>query len=278
MDVNTIKTDFLQIYHQFKVALIELLPNLIGALAIFLIGFLVARLIRVLVPRLIKKLPTIILNQRIRTRVSNYIDEKPISKVIAGILYWILIFFFLTIATETLGLPVVTTWLSGIGGYLPKILSAFLIGVIGVMGGMILRDVTATAATSAGIEYGNVLGKLVQISVILVTILIGMDQIGIDITLLINVVVITLAAVLFGGALAFGLGAKTSVSNILASYYLQKVYRVGDEIQIGDKKGRIIEISPFAVILDSLDGQLCVPSKEFNSMSSILLKRENKHE
>jgi small-conductance mechanosensitive channel len=277
MDVNTIKTDFLEIYHQFKVALFEFLPNLIGALAIFLIGLLIARLIRALVPRLIKKLPAIIPNQRIRNRVLNYIDEKPISKVLAGILYWILIFFFLTIATETLGLPVVTTWLSGIVGYLPKILSAFLIGAIGVMGGMILRDLTATTASSAGIEYGNILGKLVQISVILVTILIGMDQIGIDITLLVNVVVITLAALLLGGALAFGLGAKTSVSNILASYYLQKVYRVGDEIQIGDKKGRIIEISPLAVILDSAEGQTCIPSKEFNSTSSILLKREKKN-
>ncbi|NIR51587.1 hypothetical protein GWO43_23680 [candidate division KSB1 bacterium] len=75
-------------------------------------------------------------NQKISNKVRIFIEEKPITKVIGSILYWILIFFFVTVATETLGLPVVTTWLSGIVGYLPKILSATLIGIAGVTPGL----------------------------------------------------------------------------------------------------------------------------------------------
>ena len=83
-----------------------------------------------------------------------------------------------------------------------------------------------------------------------------------------------IGALLFGAALAFGFGAKTSVKNILSSYYLQKIYKVGDKVRIGEKEGRIIEITPLSVILDSSEGQICIPAQEFNQESSVLLSKE----
>jgi small-conductance mechanosensitive channel len=112
-------------------------------------------------------------------------------------------------------------------------------------------------------------------AVILVTILIGIDQIGIDITLLESVLIIAIGALLFGAALAFGIGARTSVSNILASFYLQRIYKVGDRIRIGDQEGRITEITPLAVLLDCPEGQVCVPADGFSQKTSVLLTKEN---
>ncbi|NIR51588.1 mechanosensitive ion channel [candidate division KSB1 bacterium] len=119
------------------------------------------------------------------------------------------------------------------------------------------------------------MGKLVQVVGLLVTILIGIDQIGIDVTLLESVLVIAIGALLFGAALAFGVGAEISVSNILVSYYLQKIYKVGDKVRIGHKEGRILEITPLAAILDSTEGRICVPAQEFNEKSSTLLSKES---
>ncbi len=157
---------------------------------------------------------------------------------------------------------------------MPKILFASFIVIAGVVGGMILRDFITTTATTAGILYGNVLGKLVQVVIILVTVLIGVEQIGIDVTLLNSMTIIVIGALLLGAALAFGFGAQTSVKNILASYYLQKVYKVGDRVRIGEIEGRIIKITPLAVILDSTHGQMCIPAKQFNQESSVLLSEE----
>jgi small-conductance mechanosensitive channel len=210
----------------------------------------------------------------IRTRVKGFIQDKPVSSVIGGIFFWLFFFLFLTAATETLGLPVVSAWLSVVTGFIPKILSASLIGVAGVLAGAILRDLVVAGTASAGILYGRLLGQLTMAIVILVAAFVAFDQIGINISFLQNVFVVGMAALLLGAALAFGLGSRTSVANILASYYLQRTYHVGDQIEIGERKGKIIEIGPVAVILDSPEGRICIPAREFSRRSSVLLSNE----
>jgi small-conductance mechanosensitive channel len=72
-------------------------------------------------------------------------------------------------------------------------------------------------------------------------------------------------------ALAFGLGSGPTVSNIIASYYLHKTYRVGQAIRIGDVRGTILEISPTSVALETAEGRVTVPAKRFTEEISVLL-------
>lgn len=274
MTNNQLLSDFKNLLIQFKEGLFNFLPEFILAVLVLLAGILIAKLIRVLINRSINKLPGLIPNKKTQNRLKQLIIDKPIVKIIGGVVFWILVLFFLAAATEILGLPVITVWLSGITSYLPRILAAVLIGTAGIIAGVIIRDLVITTATSAGIVYGSVLGRLAQIIIILLTGLIAFDQIGINVSILINLIVIIIGALLFGAAFAFGLGARESVSNILASYYLQKIYKVGQVIQIRGQKGRIIEITPTAVILEAPEGQLYIPAKEFNEETSILFVEE----
>ncbi len=275
MDSTKIFDDLIRILNHFKESTFAFLPQLFMALLIFLVGLLAAHIVRIVVIRLIHQLPRLIPNQNISARFKSYIEQKPIPKVLGGILYWIFILFFLTVATETLGLPVVTTWLSGLVGYMPKILSATLITIAGITGGVILRDFTTAAVNTAGMTYGAFLGKLVQFAVLLVTLLIGIDLIGIDISLLESLVMIVIGALFLGISLSFGLGSQSSVKNILASYYLQKVYKKGDRVRIENYEGRILEITPLAVILEGAEGQICMPAHKFNQEHSILLSKDD---
>jgi small-conductance mechanosensitive channel len=253
---------------------LELLPRLIGALAIFLVGWILALLLRFAARRLVMGLDRLVPSHRVQKSLRRLGMEKPASDVIGGILYWIVLIFFLTAATETLGLPVVTTWLSGVALYLPRILSAALICFAGLIGGFLLRDLVASAASSAGLAFASALGHLAQIAALLVSILIAVDQVGINIDFLTSAIIASLAMIFFGGALAFGLGARTTVSNILASYYLQKSYSVGHVVRVGDQQGEIVEITPTAVILKSAEGRVLVPAKIFSEMISVLLTGE----
>jgi small-conductance mechanosensitive channel len=273
MNYNQIIEDIGKMFAQLKQSIIELLPNLLGAVAVFLVGFLAAFLLRALMRRFLKRIGSLIPHKKIQSRLHSANMEGPAS-VISNIFYWIVIFFFLATATEILGLPVVTTWLSGIAGYLPKILVAVFIGLAGFIGGGLLRDVVATTATSAGIMYGDILGRLAQYAILLMTLLIGIEQVGINITFLTNAIIVLIAAMLFGAALAFGLGARTSVSNILASFYLQKTYQAGNEVKIGGVEGLIVQITPVAVILETSQGQVYLPAKKFNEMASTLLRKD----
>jgi len=269
--------NFIKLFSQFKQSLFQFLPNVIASLLIFLAGLLFARLVKTLTERFINRADRLIPNKKIRTRVKRFIAEKPVSPVISSFLFWIIVFFFLTAATEALGLPVVTAWLSGVADYLPRILAAALIGIAGIIGGIIVRDIIVTATASTGFIYGETLGKVTQTTIILITIIIGIEQVGIDITLLTSLITIIIGALLFGATLAFGLGARTSVSNILASYYLKKTYQVGHMVKIGDREGRIVQITPVAVILDATEGQVYIPAAEFSETASILVTKEGEN-
>jgi small-conductance mechanosensitive channel len=277
MNDNQFVDNFIKLFSQFKESLFQFLPNVVASLLIFLAGLLFASLIKILTERFINQVHHLIPNKNIQTRIKRFIAEKPVSPVIGSVLYWIIVFFFLTAATEALGLPVVTTWLSGVADYLPRILAAVLIGIAGIIGGIIVRDIIVTTTASTGFIYGETLGKLANITIILVTVIIGIEQVGIDITLLTSLLTIIIGGLLFGATLAFGLGARTSVSNILASYYLKKTYQVGHMVTIGDKKGRIVRITPVAVILDATDGQVYIPAAEFSETASTLVTKEEEH-
>ena len=277
MNLNQIIAELGKVAFQFKKSTIEFLPNFLGAAAIFILGFLIAKLLRALTYRFFKNIGRIIPYEKIQSRLQPTRMEQSAS-VISNILYWIIIFFFITVATEAMGLPVVTMWFSGIASYLPKIFAAVIIGIFGIVGGVIVRDLITSATLSAGITYGNVLGKIAQYAILLTTILIAIDQIGIDISFLMDIIMILIAAMLLGAAIAFGLGARTSVSNILASYYLQKTYKAGHRVKIGDMEGEIIQITPTAVILETSYGQVHVPARQFNEMISVMLTKDSSYE
>jgi small-conductance mechanosensitive channel len=266
-------SEFQVIFIKVKQVIIEFLPTLFFVFLILLVGLVIARLSRYLILKFLKNIHRFIPSKKIKGILHSDRLENA-SKVVSNLFYWTILFFFLTIATEIIGLPVITTWFSGLVNYLPKILVAVLIGIIGIFGGIILRDIISSTANSAGIAYGEVLGKLGQYSIIFITILVGIDQIGVDIAFLTNLLLIILAAFLFGAALAFGLGAKTSVSNILAVYYLQKVYKIGDMVNIGNQQGKIIQILPHAIILEHEHDQIYIPASYFNENLSITRGKE----
>lgn len=273
MSYEQLLEDLGNLVTQFKSNFISFMPKLVFALFIVIIGLLVARLLQTIVNKSLKNVDRLFSNRKLigglkKSRLEKY------SRLIGRIVFWIILIFFITAATEVLGLPIITAWFSGLVHYLPNILVAVIIVFLGIVGGRLLRDIVSTASSGAGLVYFSVLGKIIQYTVLLLAILIAIDQIGVDITVLTNVIDIVLGAVLFGAALAFGLGARTSVSNILASYYIQGQYREGQIIKIEDIEGPIIHITNTAVLVDSAQGQVSIPAKQFSENISTLVKKE----
>jgi len=273
MNYEQILSDMGDLLVNSKEKLIAILPNLIFAIIIVLVGMLIARLLQGLVNRLINNLDRYISHKKPESGITRFRLDGSV-RLVGKIVYWIIIVFFLTIATEVMGLPLITTWLSGLVQYLPNLLIAAIMIFLGIIGGKLLRDIIITASGTAGLLYGNVLGKIVQYAVLLITILIALDQVGINIAILTELIDIVLAAVLFGAALAFGLGARTSISNILACYYLQNRYKVGETVRIDNIEGQIIEFTSTSIIVRSDTGQITIPAKKFSEETSILVEKE----
>lgn len=250
------------------------LPNILGAAALLLGGWILARLLRMACVRLIGGLDRLVRRHGMERWLIRVGLERPASDLIGSIVYWLVFLIFFAAATETLGLPVIATWLGGVSTYLPRVLVAVLILLAGFVAGNVARDAMTTAATAAGIAYGALLGRILYIAIILIAIVTGIDQIGIESRFLTATITIVIGSIVGAAALAFGLGARTAVSNIIASHYLRQLYRVGHTIKVGDVEGKITEITNTAVILENANSRLVVPAKEFGEKVSVLLRGE----
>ena len=252
--------------------LIGLVPKLIMGLLVLLIGYLIARIIQSLVGRFIGYLDRVI-NKNLKNRLLQ-VNLSSSKTFIARTFFWLIIFFFVTLFTEILGLPVITSWLAGLGEYLPNILAGIVIVFFGIIFSRLVSDLIKSASFKAGISNSETLGKVTRYIILVITIIIAIDQIGVDISFLTHLLYILLGVLLFGTALAFGLGARTSVSNILAAYYISRTYSEGNIIRMGEHEGRIIKITSNTVVLETESGQVIIPAKDFSEQKIILIEKK----
>lgn len=255
------------------------IPNLAAAAVLLGAGWLAGRLLRALALRLLRTWSNRVAggvgrffrSRDVETSVRRGASDPPFIRLVGSFVFWFVFLFFAAAATETLGLSVVSTWLSGLAGYLPQALAAVLIVLVGVLAGSLLRGVVSSAASRAGAPYASMLGRLVQVALVALTVVVAFDQLGLEITFLVVVVAIVTAGILGGAALAFGLGARTAVSNIMGAHYVLKRYRVGHRVRIGDVEGQIAEITTTSVLVRTPAGHVLVPAKEFSERISVLV-------
>ncbi len=251
--------------------LLELVPKLILGLIVLFLGYLLARLVQSMVSRFIAYLDRTINKNLSMSQLQVNLSSS--RSFIAKAFFWIIIFFFITLFTEILGLPVITSWLAGLGEYFPKLLAGLVVIFFGIIFSRLASDLVKSRSFKSGIYSSALLGRIIRYIILVIAIVIAINQVGIDISFLTSLTYILLASLLLGAALAFGIGAKVSVSNILASYYISRTYSEGNLIRIGEHEGRIVKITSTSVFLESESGQVIIPAKDFNEQKSVLIKK-----
>lgn len=250
--------------------IVSQIPNILLAILVFFAGLLLAKLARKLTKKIILYLHKGINDKLTKRRLT--VDLQGSAKIIATAFYWIIILFAVALITQILELSFLSKWFDGLINYLPNIIAALAIVFSGVIVSKLLNDLIVSVSLSTKIINGKVLGSVARYIVLGISIIVAIDQLGINISFIIILVSILLGALLFGAALAFGLGAKTSVSNILSSYYIQKNFEVGNTVQIGEAEGVITKITATSVFLDTKSGQVVIPAKDFNEVKTIIKK------
>jgi hypothetical protein len=180
--------------------------------------------------------------------------------LVAKLGYWMVILVFVAIAARVAGLDAFSNWLDRIVNYLPTLVAGVLIALAGYFLGALVRDVVSAALQSTGTPEYKLAGLAAQATVFTTALVIGLDQIGIDITFLIILISIVAGGVLLSFALAFAMGAKDFVGNLIAAHQLRGVVEPGDQTRIGAVEGRVLEVSPTAIVLINDKGRVHVPA------------------
>ncbi len=259
-------------YSSLQEMLYQLLPSLLGSIGLLLLGWLLARTIRLLILRAGEGIDRLI--QVFNRSQTNTVSGWKVSQYLSTTLYWLVIIFFVTAAAENMGLPGLSHWLNQLMTYLPRVVAAGVVIFLGYMLSQVARNTLRGLLHNMPPEQASHISEGAYHLILIMAVLIGVGQLGIDLSLLVNLLTIVVAALFGGAAIALGMGARTAVANLFACQQLQHQYRVGDVVRLGNTEGRITEIMSGAVLLDTEMGQSMVPAHLFNKMESIRLEEE----
>ena len=175
-------------------------------------------------------------------------------------LFWLTVIVSLIMTLRPFGIHPLDGLGTQIAAYIPKLVAGGIIFVVGLL----LAKTAAKFFRESGVagKYGSSgqTAKFVYLSILIFTGLIATKQLGVDIEFLTSFLLVVLACLLGGGAISFGFGSTNLVSNILATYYLKKIIKVGQIIEGDNYKGRIVEISSTNVLVQTEDGIDILPS------------------
>ncbi len=204
------KTVFAQIY-QFVI-------NVLLVLIILLIGWIISKLVKSLVTKLLKTIKVDELAKRIEldTLLSKGGITYSLSDLIGAIFYWLALLVTFVVAINSIGLTVAADLLNKVILYVPNIIAAIFILILGMFVSTMLKNIVQTAATNAGLSQAKILAQGVEVVVIMFVVLITLEQLNIAARIIELTITILLASLGLGCAIAFGLGCKDIAGKFMA--------------------------------------------------------------
>lgn len=264
-----------ELYGRITEQVIAYLPQILGALLLVLAGWVIAWLLSRLTRSMVSLINRLLALVKPLSALQHSLHIKPNhGRIAARVVFWIVILFFLAAATSTLGLDIFANWLGQFLTYLPRLLAGLLIMVGGIVLANLLSSMTKATAESARLPKVIWLATMVKYAVIFTALVIGVEQLGINIHFITNLVVVLLAVFSAGLALAFGLGSKDLVANLVGTRQARKHCKLQDHIRIGDIQGVLLEITDNMLVLETQQGRTLIPGKHWMDSHSCVLKRD----
>ncbi len=207
-ELNAIQQVLLEPLQSSLNQLLMFAPVIIGALLILLLGGLLAKLLEQVIVRGLKIISLDKLADQVQLSAmlsKGGVRRKP-SELIGAIVYWIVILAFVMTALNALNLTVAAELFQHVVSFLPNVLAAVFILIVGVFAAAFLATTVRTAASNSGILQAQLLGQVVQTCVVVFAIVAALQQLRIQFVG--EVFLIVLSGLSLGCALAFGLGCK----------------------------------------------------------------------
>jgi hypothetical protein len=214
MEVKTVLTEA---WGAFATKITAFLPMLIGAIIIFVVGWIAARLVKLAVVKLLKLVRFDKATEK--AGVQEFLEKGNIqqtsSEVIGALVYWFIMILVIIASLDALGLPIVSDLLNSIFLYIPNVVAAIIVMVLGLLLGNLLSAVVRTAASNAGFTTADGLGKIAFYGIIFFSATIALNQLGIGEEIVASAFRIAFGATALALALAFGLGGKDVAADYL---------------------------------------------------------------
>lgn len=257
----------LEILNQLQTNLFSATPRILGALIIFIIGWIVAKIAAIVVKRILKALGIDKLAEKLNE--IDFIEKSSFdvvpSQVLSKITYYFLLLLFLIISSEYLAVDAITGLVRDILYFIPKLITALVIIVLGLLFAQFIQNILVTTLKSVGVPSAKIIGIFIFYFIFLMSIITALTQIGIDTDFISNNLSIIIGGCVFAFALGYGLASKSMMENFLASFYSKEKVKIGDILTINNVKGEVIRIDNASITLLTNDSNVIVPLSKLTS-------------
>lgn len=253
---------FTSVFQEVLRNVLNRLPSILGIIALLLSGLLIAWIVKWLLSILLRKSGIDILSERSGSAqvLKNWGIRKPVSKLIGKLGFWTILFLFLLVAIESLGLNIVAGIFKTIISYFPSLIGAVLILLIGGFIANLIGDLIGSIAEKSGMVKKSFLGNVIKYLLILFTAIIALQMLGVETILLSGVIMIALGGLSLALALAFGYGSRELAKNIVAGFHARETYTPGMRIKVGNHEGVLVRIGTYKFILENNSIKISLPN------------------
>lgn len=233
--------------------LIDAYPE-IAAVLVLALGFVLGRLAQAAVAHVLGLADRMVARYGTRQQA---LFSPLFQRVFGLISYGTVLVIAVVLAVRLLDIEQLSSWLDAALAYAPRfIIGLFIIGIGNVIGAL-LRNVCASLLS--GGDSNALAPRLVHAAVLAIAVITGLQQLGIDISYVTQISLVLLASVLGGLSLAFALGARQLVANLLAQPELAR-YSTGERLSIDGDAGVVVEIHRTGLVLATDEGLVAIPA------------------
>jgi len=236
------------------------IPRLGGALFLLVVGIIIARVLARLLRRALRMAGLDTASER--WGVADVLERaglgRSLSHVLAVALRISLTVVVVFAALSLLGLQFLSQSLNQGVLFLPKVLAALALLLIGVVLAGFVRERVDRTATQWDLPIP--LGAVFQMIVLAIFIITAAAQLTISTALLMVLVTILLAAAAAPFAIAFGLGGRDVARSLSAGRYVRAAFEEGQTIRIDGIRGSIESIEASATVLRTPTERIRVPN------------------
>ncbi len=249
--------------------LFSALPNLFAAVVVFLVGMIIVKLLRKLIKKLLDKVGVDKLGEKLQK--IDIIEKSNISIRLSNIFsqafYYFMMLFVTIISTDILGLEVVSNLVSDVFNFIPNLLVSLIILIFGTLLADLIKKLVLTTLNSLGLPSAKMISNFVFYFLFINILVSALTQSGIETAFLAQNITMLIGGAVLAFAISYGLAAKTSVSNYLATFYIKDKLEIGDTISFGDIKGTIIDIDKSSCIIKTVNGKTVIPLSKLTQNS-----------
>jgi hypothetical protein len=197
-----------------------LLPRLVLTLSIVAVGWIIAAILRAVTRTVLTRIGfgRLCARQGV-TELLRAAELPEPERLVAAVVFWVVWIGFLLSGVDVLGLAAVRGMIDDFADFVPRLLVAIVILVVGFVFANVAWRATQLTAINAKVPSPRVLSGTVRALVLLLTGAMALDQIAVARTIVLTAFAIAFGAVMLGLAIAFGVGGGGIARRILEHWF-----------------------------------------------------------